>query len=219
MAVPILRLEHLTREVGQRLLLSDVSFDVAQGEVLAITGPSGSGKSTLLRLINRLDEPTAGTVYLAGIDYRTIPPRQLRRRVGMVMQTPWLFPGTVADNVRFGPAQWDQTISDAQVQHLLSEIGLADFADRDVSRLSGGEAQRVSLARTLANRPEILLLDEPTSALDPGSKEVIEALIIELIHEHQLTALIVTHDVNQARRMAKRAAVIVGGRLERIDDV
>jgi putative ABC transport system ATP-binding protein len=219
MVVPILRLEHLTRQVGQRLLLSDVSFDVAQGETLAITGPSGSGKSTLLRLINRLDEPTAGTVYLAGMDYHAIPPRQLRRQVGMVMQTPWLFPGTVADNLRFGPAQWGQTMTDAQVQQLLSEIGLVDFADRDVSRLSGGEAQRVSLARTLANKPEILLLDEPTSALDPGSKEVIEALIIELIREHQLTALIVTHDIDQAKRMAKRAAVIVSGRLERIDDV
>lgn len=101
---PVLRTEHLGREVEGAAVVSDVSVEARQGEVLAIFGPSGSGKSSFLRLLNRLDEPTEGTVFLDGRDYREIPPRELRRRVGMVLQSPYLFPRTVAYNIGFGPA-------------------------------------------------------------------------------------------------------------------
>jgi putative ABC transport system ATP-binding protein len=100
----ILRAERLGRAVHGKTLVEDATFEVGTGEVLAIVGPSGAGKSSLLRLLNRLDEPTGGTVHLQGIDYRSLEPRELRRRVGMVTQRPYLFPGTVADNLRFGPA-------------------------------------------------------------------------------------------------------------------
>ncbi|MHB0867859.1 MAG: ABC transporter ATP-binding protein [Chloroflexota bacterium] len=214
-----LRTEHLSRSVGDTRLVDGVTVEVRQGDVLAVVGPSGAGKSSFLRLLNRLDEPTGGTVYLDGQDYRTIPPRDLRRRVGMVMQQPFLFPGTVADNLRFGPSQWGKTPSAEAVGRWLSGVGLAGYEGRDASTLSGGEAQRVSLARTLANSPEVLLLDEPTSALDEASKSEVEALIQDILRSQRLTCLMVTHDVAQAARMANRVLLMEAGRMVGIGTV
>jgi putative ABC transport system ATP-binding protein len=210
---PFLRADRLARIVDGRRIVDGVSVDVARGEVLAVVGQSGSGKSSFLRLLNRLDEADEGTVAIDGTDFRSIPPRTLRRRVGMVLQAPSLFPGTVADNVRFGPAQRGERPGDAEVESLLARIGLSGYGDRDISRLSGGEAQRVSFARTLANGPEALLLDEPTSALDAASRDEVEALLSGLIRETGLTCLIVTHDPAQARRLADRAMVLDHGRV------
>jgi putative ABC transport system ATP-binding protein len=209
----ILRTEHLTRAVGETRLVDDVCVDVACCDVLAVVGPSGAGKSSFLRLLNRLDEPTGGTVYLDGQDYRHIPPRELRQRVGMVMQSPHLFPGTVADNIRFGPRQRGQDVPDEVVMTLLENVDLPGYAGRSVGNLSGGEAQRVSLARTLANRPEVVLLDEPTSALDDAARGEVEALIRRIIREQQLTCLIVTHNMDQAARMAARMMLMEEGRM------
>ncbi len=166
--------------------------------MLAVVGPSGAGKSTLLRMLNRLDEPTSGTVFLSGQDYRQIDPRELRRRVGMIMQRAYLFPGTIAENVRFGPRQRGVSLSDAAVEDLLAQVGLAGYSGRDTLMLSGGEAQRVAITRALANEPEILLLDEPTSALDDESKLGVESLLESLIRKNHLTCIWVTHDAAQA---------------------
>jgi putative ABC transport system ATP-binding protein len=209
----MLRTEHLTRAVQGKLLVNDVSVTVEKSDVIAVIGPSGAGKSSFLRLLNRLDEPTGGTVYLDGQDYRNIPPQELRRRVGMLMQTPFLFPGTVADNIRFGPLQRGELLPDATIEELLDRVHLPDYAARSIDNLSGGEAQRVSLARTLANRPEILLLDEPTSALDGGTEREVEGLIADIIREQKLTCLLVTHKIEQAQRLANRAMVMTAGRL------
>jgi len=171
---PKLEARDLTREVDGKIIVNRVSMKVFPAEVVAVVGPSGAGKSSLLRLFNRLDEPTAGWVQLDGQDYRDIPPRELRRRMGMIMQMPYLFPGSVAENIRFGPQQRGEDISDAEIERLLARVGLAGFGDRDVGKLSGGEAQRVAIARALANNPEVLLLDEPTSALDEDAKAVVE---------------------------------------------
>ena len=179
---PLLETQDLIREVDGQALVDGVSIQVYSGDVVAITGPSGAGKSSFLRLLNRLDEPTAGKVLLEGRDYRQMAPQALRQRVGMVMQMPYLFPGTIAENLNFGPKQRGERISGEEIDVLLERVGLAGWATRDVSNLSGGEAQRVSLARTLANRPEVLLLDEPTSALDRSTEEEVEALILSLIH-------------------------------------
>ncbi len=208
-----LRVEALSRTVMGAKLLDGVSFAVRRGEVWAIVGPSGAGKSSLLRLLVRLDEPSAGTVYLDGVDYRELPPRELRRRVGLVAQHAALFPGTVAENVRFGPRHRGVELSTERVEKLLAGVGLSGFRHRNVANLSGGEAQRVGLARTLANEPEILLLDEPTSALDETSREDVEALIRSIIRENELTCLIVTHDVAQARRTADHALLLRQGRV------
>ena len=185
---------NLSRAVGDKMLVRDVSIQVQPGEVVAVVGPSGAGKSSFLRLLNRLDEPTGGTVLLNGEDYREIAPRELRRRVGMVMQTAYLFPGTVAANIAFGPRQHGETLRPDQIAALLERVGLPGYQDRDVSNLSGGEAQRVSLARTLANAPEALLLDEPTSALDEASARGIEELLLGIIQERRMTCVIVTHN-------------------------
>jgi putative ABC transport system ATP-binding protein len=131
----------------------------------------------------------------------------------MVTQRPYLFPGDAASNLRFGPAQRGETVPDEEIAQLLERVGLPGFASQDVSVLSGGEQQRVSLARTLANRPEVLLLDEPTSALDEASKMGIEKLIVSLVRDHGLTCVMVTHDRDQARRMCQRVILLEAGRL------
>ena len=215
----ILRTEHLGRTVGSKILVDDANFDVRVGDILAITGPSGSGKSSLLRLLNRLDEPTSGTVFVEGKDYRQISPRELRRKLGMVTQRPFLFPGTVKQNLQFGPAQRGETLPPAATEQLLTRVGLAGYAERDVANLSGGEAQRVSVARTLANAPVLLLLDEPTSALDDAAKLGIEELISQIVHDQHLTCVLVTHDRAQAARLATRALLLEQGQIKRVGPV
>jgi putative ABC transport system ATP-binding protein len=207
----LLRAERLGRCVPGKILVAGATFDVRGGETLAIVGPSGSGKTSLLRLLNRLDEPTSGTVFLNGADYRQLAPRDLRRRVGMVTQRPYLFPGTVAENLRFGPGLRGEELPDDQVDELLAGVGLVGY----VANLSGGEAQRVSFARTLANAPEVLLLDEPTSALDDDAKAEVEGLMQQIVRERGLTCVLVTHDTAQAARLAKRALLLEAGRIVR----
>jgi putative ABC transport system ATP-binding protein len=216
---PILQAQGVSRTVDGKRVVDDISFEIQEGSVVAIVGPSGAGKSSLLRILNRLDEPTKGTVLLGGVDYRTLPPPELRRRVGMVMQSPHLFPGTVADNIRFGPQQRGEELDLDTIEELLRRVKLAGYAERDVNNLSVGEAQRVSLARTLANSPSVLLLDEPTSALDVDTRENVEDLICSIIAKSQLTCLIVTHDPDQARRMAGQVMVLESGKRVKLGPV
>jgi putative ABC transport system ATP-binding protein len=208
-----LETRQLSRAVAGKRLVNDFNVQVLPGEVLAVVGPSGAGKSSFLRLLNRLDEPTGGTVLLDGQDYRQIAPRELRRRVGMVMQMAFLFPGTVAANIAFGPRQHGTPISTEQIEALLERVGLPGYQNRDVSNLSGGEAQRVSLARTLANSPEVLLLDEPTSALDDAAERGIEELVLSIIRERRMTCVMITHDMAQAARIADRTMVVEAGHM------
>lgn len=205
--------EGLTYAIEGQTILTDIHFEIQAGERVAVFGPSGAGKSTLIRLINRLDEPTSGMIWLNGEDYRQIPPRSLRRRLGMVMQSPNLFPGTVADNLCYGPSTYDESLSKDEIGALLSGVDLAGYEDRDVSSLSGGEAQRVNLARTLANKPEALLLDEPTSALDQAAKNEVEETIKSIIKSQHMTFILVTHDQAQVERLAERVLLLKGGHL------
>jgi putative ABC transport system ATP-binding protein len=196
-----------------RFLLREVSFSVARGETVAVVGPSGAGKSTLLRLLNRLDEPTAGSVRLDGQDTRAITPRELRRRVGMVMQRAYLFPETVAANVAYVPAQHGETLEPARIEEMLESVGLKGYASREAGTLSGGEAQRVALLRALANGPEVLLLDEPTSALDEAARESVERAVEELVRARRLTCVWVTHSTEQARKVADHVLALHDGRV------
>lgn len=207
---------NLTCMAAGRSIISDVSVRVLPREILAVVGPSGAGKSSFLRLLNRLNEPTAGTVVVDGQDYRTIAPRELRRRIGMVMQRPYLFPGTVATNIDYGPRQIGSRVGNEQIAELLRLVGLPGYQERHVTTLSGGEAQRVSLARSLANHPDALLLDEPTSALDHVSARRIEDLILQINREQGLTCILVTHDRRQALRMAARTMLLSSGKLAAI---
>jgi putative ABC transport system ATP-binding protein len=131
----------------------------------------------------------------------------------MVMQMPYLFPGTVAANIAFGPWQRGESLDSEQIDALLERVSLPGYQERDVSSLSGGESQRVSVARALANAPEALLLDEPTSALDDASARGIEELVLSIIRERQMTCVIVTHNTVQARRIADRAMILQAGKL------
>jgi phosphate transport system ATP-binding protein len=191
-------------------ILKDVSVAVERGGALTLVGPSGSGKSTLLRCLNRLAEPTAGTVRFDGRDIRSLDPRALRRQAALVMQTPVLFEGTVRDNLRLRPADTPGDFSDARLGDGLAEVGLDPAVlDRDAATLSGGEKQRVTIARALLRNPQALLLDEPTSALDPISTGKIEELIDQL--KRDFTIVIVTHNMQQAARISQYTAFMYLG--------
>jgi len=210
----ILRSRELSREIsknGSKIKTVDaVTFDFNKGVVYNIVGPSGAGKSSFLRLLNRLDEATGGEVLYYDKKLQDYPPTELRRKISMLFQTPYLFPGTVRDNLQFCCP--GKSVIDPDFH--LKRVGLsADYADRDAADLSVGEKQRVAIARSLFLEPDVLLLDEPTSALDPTSSRKIEELILSLADELCLTVLIVTHNPGQALRLGGRALLLVKGRL------
>ncbi|KAJ4824323.1 ABC transporter I member 17 [Turnera subulata] len=193
-------------------ILHGVNMDIPKGKIVGIIGPSGSGKSTVLRALNRLWEPPSGTVFLDGRDIRDLDVLSLRRKVGMLFQLPALFEGTVADNIRFGPQLKGKKLSDEEVHRLLTLADLdASFYDKRGSDLSVGQAQRVALARTLANEPEVLLLDEPTSALDPISTQNVEDVIMKLKKKQGLTVVMVSHSIKQIQRIADVVCLLVDG--------
>jgi putative ABC transport system ATP-binding protein len=190
-----------------RPVLGDVSLAIPSGST-ALVGPSGSGKSTLLRLLNRLADPDEGSVRFHGTDVRELDPLELRRRVGLVPQLPAPVPGTVADNVCFGPRLHGE---DVDPERPLRLAGLdPSFAERDASRLSVGEQQRVMLARALALEPEVLLLDEPTASLDSAATRAVEDALRDL---HDVSFVLVTHDGEQAERLAERTIKLEAGRV------
>lgn len=183
--------------------------------VTAVFGPSGSGKSTLLRLCNRLELPTSGRASFYGSDIAGLDPLWLRRRVGMCFQRPTPFPGTVAENLLTA----DPDASDARMRETLDRVALSgSWLDRDVAALSGGEAQRVCLARTLMAQPQVLLLDEPTSAVDTEAAEVIERAVRELAADG-IPALWVTHNSAQLERAADRVLRLESGRSQGLGPV
>jgi putative ABC transport system ATP-binding protein len=214
-----LETRNLGRVVDGDCILENVSVSVSESAVLVIIGPSGAGKSSFLRLLNRLDEPTEGSVLLDGGDYRELPPRDLRRRVGLVPQDPALVPGTVFENVARGPILRDEPVDETVLEELLERLGLAGYVERDVEELSGGEKQRVAIARTLLNEPDVLLLDEPTSHLDSAAEERVESLLADLIRDFDLTVVMITHDEDQARRLGDHVLVLRDGKIDRIGPV
>jgi putative ABC transport system ATP-binding protein len=192
------------------VVLRDVSLAIREG-VTALLGPSGSGKSSLLRLLNRLADPESGDVRFRGEHVAALDVRELRRRASLVPQLPAPLPGSVADNLRYGPALFGRAVG---VERPLELAGLTKlYADRDASQLSVGEQQRVMLARALALEPEVLLLDEPTSALDDYTKGGVERTLAELADRSGLSMVLVTHDRPQAERMADRIVELDRGRI------
>lgn len=213
----MLNISHLDFRVNDTQILHDISFSVGRAEILVIIGPSGSGKSTLLRLINRLEEPSGGNIMLQNTDITTLPPTELRRKVGMIFQKTAILEGTVADNIRYGPNLCDETIRDNEIVELLEAVALdASFMSRPARELSGGQEQRLSIARALANRPDILLLDEPTSSLDPIATKHVESSLLRARDERKLTLVWVSHAIEQARRVADRVMLLEAGRMVRL---
>ncbi|HTD33260.1 MAG TPA: ABC transporter ATP-binding protein [Candidatus Elarobacter sp.] len=194
----------------------DVDLTVEAGEFAVLLGPSGCGKSTLLRTINRLVEPTSGTVLIDGVDVRAQDAVALRRGIGYVIQAVGLFPHyTVAENVAAVPGLlgWDRARIAARVDELLTLIRLdpAQYRDRRPRELSGGEAQRVGVARALAARPRVLLMDEPFAAVDAIVRASLQEEIARVHRELRTTVVFVTHDVDEALRLADRVVVMNAG--------
>ncbi|HML21498.1 MAG TPA: phosphate ABC transporter ATP-binding protein [Aggregatilinea sp.] len=218
MSIIEVRALNLTR--NRTPVLHGVSLSVEQGEIFVLIGPSGSGKSSLLRCLNRLEEPAPQTVFLNGDDITSLPVTTLRCRVGMVFQQSSMFPGTVADNLAYGPSLRKETLPRERLVELLEQVALDPaLLDKRATELSGGQAQRVAIARALANRPDVLLLDEPTSALDPIATHAVEQTLHDLRARLNLTLIWVSHMVEQARRVADRVLMLDAGRVVRIDTV
>ncbi len=205
----MLTLEDVTVDRGGTRVLDRVSGELLPGRCTAVVGPSGAGKSTLLRLLDRLEEPTSGRVLLRGRPLPSYDVLELRRRVGLVQQAPVLLGETVLADLRTGRRE----LGDTEATGLLRRAGLADQRlDRLTASLSGGEAQRLCLARALAVGPEVLLLDEPTSALDSVAAMAVERVIRALVQDG-LTAVLVSHDLRQAQRIADDVIVLRTGQV------
>jgi osmoprotectant transport system ATP-binding protein len=197
-------------------VLERVSLDVHEREFIAVVGPSGSGKTTLLRLINRLIDPSAGIVRVEGEDVQTVDAVALRRRIGYVFQGVGLFPHmTVAENIAITPRLlgWDEKRTAARIDELLDLVRLdrAKHHDRFPAQLSGGEAQRVGVARALAATPKIVLMDEPFGALDPLTRDALGDDYRRLHDQFGLTTVMITHDTLEAVLLADRIVVMHGG--------
>ncbi len=212
------KVEELHKSFGKLKVLQGISTDIQKGEVVAVIGPSGSGKSTFLRCINLLEVPTAGKIYIDGVDIttRNTDIMKIRQNVGMVFQHFHLFPHmTVLKNVMYAPMKvkhLSQEEAQREGLELLSKVGLAEKADVYPSKLSGGQKQRVAIARSLAMKPEIMLFDEPTSALDPEMvKEVLE--VMKDLTKTGITMAIVTHEMGFAREVADRILFLDQGQL------
>jgi putative ABC transport system ATP-binding protein len=208
---PLFTFEDVVVQVDGTRILDGVAAEVPADGITCLVGPSGSGKSTLLRLCNRLEVATDGVVRFRGDDVLSLEPLSHRRRVGMVFQRPTPFPGTVRDNLRVARPDAD----DEELGLALARAALGmGFLDRVADHLSGGEAQRMCLARTLVTQPQVLLMDEPTSALDAEATAVLEELACDLACAPSPVPVVwVTHDQAQVDRIAQRRLVIEAGRV------
>lgn len=215
----MIELDRVTKSYGDKKIVADVSFSVAQGQFCAIVGPSGSGKSTTLRLINRLIDLSAGSIHIAGEDIATLSVVDLRRRIGYAIQSVGLFPHwTIEDNIATVPRllKWPESRVRERVSELLTLVQLGDGATRHKypHQLSGGQQQRVGVARALAGDPEVLLMDEPFGALDPITRQALRSELARIHKATGKTILFVTHDIDEALVLADRIAVMRDGRLE-----
>lgn len=210
----------LEHKYNGRSVLKDVNLKVNSGEVFALIGPTGAGKTTLLRLLDLLDVPASGKIYFEGVDVTRSGKRRLeiRRRMSFVQQKPMVFTMSIYDNVACG-LRWrggkDETIR-KKVDNALELVNLAEYRNRNAKTLSGGETQRVVIARALVTEPEVLFLDEPTANLDPVSASQVEKALSNIIQRQRVTVIIATHDMSQGQRIAGRIGVLIGGEILQI---
>jgi len=220
----VITLDHVTKSYGNgHVAVKDLSLDVPEGEIAVLVGPSGCGKTTTMKMVNRLIEPTSGTISVGGDDVGGVDAVGLRRRIGYVIQHIGLFPHqTVATNVATVPRLlgWDRRKRSDRVNDMLELVGLqpAVYGDRYPHQLSGGQQQRVGVARALAADPPVLLMDEPFGAIDPITRDRLQQEFLNLQAELRKTILFVTHDINEAVRMGDRIAILAeGGVLQQYD--
>ncbi len=215
-------LDEVTKRYGDTLAVDTLSMEVTDGEVCVLIGPSGCGKTTTLRMINRLVDPSSGRILIKGEDTRKSRPEVLRRTIGYAIQNVGLFPHmTVEQNIGIVPSilGWERTRITKRVHDLLGLVGLTPltYAAKYPAQLSGGEAQRVGVARALAADPPILLMDEPFGAVDPLTRERLQQQFLAIQRELKKTVVLVTHDLDEAVRLADRVAVMRDGKLVQYD--
>ncbi|MDF3292169.1 ABC transporter ATP-binding protein [Streptomyces silvisoli] len=219
----MIRFEHVTKGYPDgTVAVDDLSFEVAEGELVTLVGPSGCGKTTTMKMVNRLIEPTSGRILLDGEDISTLDPVALRRRIGYVIQQVGLFPHkTVLENTATVPhlLGWPRRKARERAAELLDLVGLdpATHGERYPDQLSGGQRQRVGVARALAADPPVLLMDEPFGAVDPVVREHLQSEFLRLQQQVRKTILFVTHDIEEAVRLGDRIAVYGSGRIEQFD--
>jgi tungstate transport system ATP-binding protein len=215
---PLVEIRDLVVRRGDIPALHVDQLGIEEGEVLAVVGPNGAGKSTLLLVLARFLKPARGEILFLGQQSAQEADTVYRRRIGLVMQDPLLFDCSVFENVAAGLRfrGLAKAEIECRVPLWLERLGIADLAERRAAQLSGGEAQRVSLARAMALEPQLLLLDEPFSALDPPTRSQIVADLDSLLGEFATTTVFVTHDLVEAAQMATRLAVIVDNRLRQV---
>ncbi|MFE9405857.1 ABC transporter ATP-binding protein [Streptomyces sp. NPDC006530] len=219
----MIRFEHVTKRYADgTTAVDDLSFEVAEGELVTLVGPSGCGKTTTMKMVNRLIEPTEGRIFLDGEDIATVDPVQLRRRIGYVIQQVGLFPHrTVLENTATVPHLLGvkKATAHERAAELLDLVGLdpKTYGSRYPEQLSGGQRQRVGVARALAADPPVLLMDEPFGAVDPVVRERLQNEFLRLQSQVRKTVLFVTHDIEEAVRLGDRIAVYGQGAIEQFD--
>ena len=212
----LFNLEDVSYSVDGLKILQDISLDIRPKDFVALLGPSGSGKSTLLRMLNCLNSPSSGIINFHDKPITEYNIAQLRQKVGMVFQSPTMINGTVKENLTM-TQKWTKdsnTFTDNELTGILEHVGLnSEFLSKDARSLSGGEQQRIALARTLLNKPDVLLLDEPTANLDPQLANKILKLVYQLYQDLKLTIILVSHDHQIIKQFAKRVAYLIGGKI------
>lgn len=214
--MPLIEIRGLYKSFGRSEILTDINLDVDEGKIIALIGPTGSGKTTLLRLIDTLDQPTRGSIFFHGVDVCRFSSKEsllVRRRMAMVFQKPVVFSSSVYENVAYGLKVRGKDSRDS-VLRALEEVGLSGYESRNAATLSGGEMQRIALARATVIKPEVLLLDEPVANLDPRNATAIDELIKRLA-DCGTTVIMASHNMPQCRRIADRVAVLAKGRIIR----
>ncbi|WP_010651916.1 phosphate ABC transporter ATP-binding protein [Oceanobacillus massiliensis] len=209
-----LELKHVSYSDDSLAIINDISGIFPEGKITTLVGPSGAGKTTLFRLCNGLISPNSGEIRVAGKDISSYEPTELRRTVGLALQSAAMLRGTVFKNLELPLTLQGGKLPEADAAKLLEDVGLeAEFLQRNVRDLSGGQRQKVSIARTLVNKPKILLLDEITSSLDRVSKQEVEELITAINQRSQVTIVWITHNLEQALSIGEYTWVMIGGKL------
>lgn len=207
-------------EIENSKILKEINAEVYKGKLTSIIGPSGAGKSTLLSLINLLKSPSKGDILINDETINSYNPMELRRKVQLVSQEATMIKGTVKNNLELPLTLQNKKMTDEEAKYFLERVDLSvTFLNKNSKELSGGEKQKLSLARALVNKPEVILLDEVTSALDRNSKQAIELLLKKINKEHNVTMIWVTHDINQALRLSDYVWVMIDGEVVEADSV
>lgn len=214
----VVKLEHIKKSYNNTAVIEDMNLEIYEGQLVVLIGPSGCGKTTTLKMINRIIEPTSGTIYINGEDITKVDPVKLRRSIGYVIQQIGLFPNmTIAQNVEIVPKllKWDSEKRRKRTEELLYMVDMdpAIYADRYPAELSGGQQQRIGVLRALAAEPPLVLMDEPFGALDPITREALQDEVKRLQKKLKKTIVFVTHDIDEALKLGDRIIIMKDGRV------